>query len=315
MAISVIIPTYNEESHIKDLIFELLKSKNVISEIFICDAGSTDSTVNIIKDICAQFEIVKYLHNKNKFVSFAFNEAYKLSSGKYIALLGAHAFYPINYLEVGLKCLENGEADVVGGPLNQKGWGQNGIAIALAMSSIFGVGNTEFRTSKKKQFVDSVAFAIYRKEIFEKVGLLNVNLKRNQDDELHYRIKKFGYQILMVPEMESTYYVRESFYRLFNQYYEYGLYKPLVFKLVKKGMRLRHFVPSLFVLYIFSLPFLYLIIGNFAFFPLLLYFVFAFYFAFEKTNSPDLILRVFLAFLILHVSSGVGFLIGIFKKS
>jgi glycosyltransferase involved in cell wall biosynthesis len=315
MSISVIIPTFNEEMYLKKLVYELLKSEKVICEIFICDAGSTDGTIEIINELCKKFKIVKYLNNKKKFVSFAFNEAYKITNGKYITLLGAHAFYPINYLEVGLKYLENGEADVIGGPLNQKGKSHNGNAIAMAMSSIFGVGNTEFRTSKKKQFVDSVAFAIYRKEMFEEIGLLNVTLKRNQDDELHYRIKKFGYKILMVPEMESTYYVRDSFFRLFNQYYEYGLYKPLVFKLVKEGMRLRHFVPSLFVFYIFLLPFLYLVFVNFAFLPLLLYFVFAFYFAFEKTNSPDLILRVFWAYLILHISSGLGFLIGIFKKS
>jgi glycosyltransferase involved in cell wall biosynthesis len=314
MKISIVIPTLNEANYLKKLVQNLLKSKNVISEIFICDAGSTDGTIDIIEELKKEDNCVKLINNKKKFVSYAFNEAYNQSTGKYLALLGSHAFYPDKYLENGLKYLESGEADVIGGPLNQQGHGENGSAIALAMSSKFGVGDTEFRTSKEKKYVDSVAFAIYRKSIFEKVGLLNESLNRNQDDELHYRIKANGFKILMVPEMQSTYYVRDSFQKLFTQYFGYGLYKPLVFKLVKQGMRIRHLIPAFFVLYLLLLPLGLYIIGYYAFIPFLLYLILALYISNSATSNFLIKLKIIYACLILHISYGSGFLLGFFKE-
>ena len=313
MKISIVIPTLNEANYLKKLVQNLLKSKNVISEIFICDAGSTDGTIEIIHELAAQHNVVKYFENKRKYVSYAFNDVYALSTGKYIALLGSHALYPLHYLEFGLQYLESGETDVVGGPLNQQGHGENGKAIALAMSSKFGVGDTEFRTSKKKQYVDSVAFAIYRKEMFQKIGLLDESLMRNQDDELHYRIKANGYKIMMVPEMECTYYVRDSFKKLFKQYVEYGLYKPLVLKKVSQGIRLRHLIPAMFVTFLCLLPVAILLIGPVVFLPLLLYIVLALIVGFSSSTRPVLAFKVMYAMFILHVSYGSGFLLGLGK--
>lgn len=311
--ITIVLPTLNEKNYLRELVEKLLLSNSVISEIFICDAGSTDGTIDIIHDLARQFSCVKYYNNKRKFVSYAFNDVYPFATGKYMALLGSHALYPEHYLENGLHYLELGEADVIGGPLNQQGHGETGAAIAFAMSSKFGVGDTEFRTSKKKQLVDSVAFAIYRKSIFEHIGLLDETLKRNQDDELHYRIKSNGYKIMMVPEMECTYYVRDSFRKLFKQYFEYGIYKPLVLKKVSQGIRIRHVIPSLFVLYLVLLPFLFLIVNQLAFLPLIMYILLALYVAFSGSKNPFRMSKVMLAILILHLSYGSGFIVGIKK--
>ncbi|MDZ7648838.1 MAG: hypothetical protein U5K54_17615 [Cytophagales bacterium] len=117
----------------------------------------------------------------------------------------------------------------VGGPLIQKGKSEKGKAIAHAMSSKLGVGDTEFRTDSKKQYVDSVAFAMYKREIFDSIGVMDEQLIRNQDDELHYRMNAAGYRILMVPEMQCVYYVRETLRGLFKQYFQYGLFKPFTF--------------------------------------------------------------------------------------
>jgi glycosyltransferase involved in cell wall biosynthesis len=312
--ITIVIPTLNEAKYLKELVEKLILSEGIINELFICDAGSKDGTIEIINELCKLYPSVKYFDNKRKYVSYAFNDVYPFATGKYMALLGSHAFYPDKYLENGLMYLESGEADMIGGPLNQQGHGENGTAIALAMSSKFGVGDTEFRTSKEKQYVDSVAFAIYRKSIFEKVGLLNESLNRNQDDELHYRIKAKGFKILMVPEMQCTYYVRDSFQKLFTQYFGYGLYKPLVFKLVKQGMRIRHLIPAFFVLYLLLLPLAFYVVGYYAFIPLLLYLILAFYISNSATTGFLIKLKIIYACFILHISYGSGFLLGLFKE-
>lgn len=305
MDVSVIIPTLNEEAHIGGLVEKIIKTNRCAVEVFVCDAGSTDNTIGKVEQL--GYPNVHVVHNTRKYVSYAFNDTFPKTKGKYIALLGAHAEYPEHYLDFALKYLES-ECDVVGGPLNQLGKGDVGKAIAVAMSHKFGVGGTEFRTEQKKMYVDSVAFAVYKRTIFEHIGLLDEQLVRNQDDELHYRMNANGYKILMVPEMRCSYFVRNSLNKLFSQYFQYGLYKPLVFAKVKSGIRIRHIIPTLFVFYLAILPialYLNLLLGV----PLLIYFVAAISFSLQSdVKRKDI---VFTAFLFLHISYGAGFLLGL----
>lgn len=160
--------------------------------------------------------------------------------------------------------------------------------------------------------VDSVAFAIYKREIIEQCGLMDESLPVNQDDEFHYRVKSKGYRIMMIPEMSSTYYVRDSFVKLFRQYFRYGLYKPAVLKKVSGSVRLRHLMPSLFTIYLLSLPLMILI--PIWILPLLLYFLLIL----ARSLSFNEILKIRLlsipVFPLIHLSYGSGFLLGLFRK-
>lgn len=308
MDVSVIIPVLNEEDHIGELLSSIYNANTCSIEVFVCDAGSTDQTLTILNNL--RFPNLHIQHNPQKFVSFAFNNTFPKTTGKYVALLGAHAYYPQHYFDHAINYLET-ECDVVGGPLIQLGKTTTGNAIAFAMSSKFGVGGTEFRTEKKKMLVDSVAFAVYKREIFDTIGLLDETLLRNQDDELHYRMNAHGYKLLMVPEMECSYYVRDSFGAVFNQYFQYGLYKPLVFAKVKSSIRLRHIIPSGFVAYLCSIPLLWMLVGTIALYPLCTYFLLAVVMAARFSSSIVSIVNVVTAFVTLHVSYGSGFLLGL----
>jgi GT2 family glycosyltransferase len=224
--------------------------------------------------------------------------------------MGAHATYPTKFFKIALEILENNEADAVGGPLIQMGRTWKGSIIAACMSTKWGVGGTEFRTSSKRQYVQSVAFAVYNKNVFEKAGLLDEDLIRNQDDEFHYRLNHLGFRILMVPELACTYYVRESLKGLWKQYYGYGLYKPLVLKKVKSSVRLRHIVPALFVIYwifAFVLWWLWPILCV----PGILYVILNTIFSVKVgKGSLQSMLYAFLVFPTLHFAYGLGFIKG-----
>lgn len=309
--ISVVIPVLNEQAYIVPLVEGLLSNTSVNAEVLICDGGSTDNTRMLVAELQRKFLTVQLVNNPERYVSHAFNNAYRISTGKYICLLGAHAHYPPNFLDLAFDTLESGVCDAVGGPLIQKGKTSVGKAIAFAMSSKFGVGGTEFRTETKRMYVDSVAFAVYRKSIFEQSGLLDTDLIRNQDDELHYRLNKLGFRILMIPEIACEYYVRDSLSALRKQYFGYGLYKPLVFAKVKQSARLRHLVPPAFACYCLLLPLAFL--HWIWLLPLLLYIcVIAFI---SYTAQLPLRSKVYLSLVYptLHLSYGLGFLLGVNK--
>jgi len=312
--ISIIIPIYNEEKYVENLAMSILCEDGIQKEIFFVDGQSTDKTIEILNDLKKKYSNIYIIENSKMYVSFGFNKAFPLTQGKYITLLGAHAIYPKGFFKIAFEYLEKNECDVVGGPLIQVGKGIVGESIAYAMSSKFGVGGTEFRTESKKQFVDSVAFAVYKKEIFNKIGLLDEQLIRNQDDELHYRINSKGYKILMVPEMACTYFVRNNIRLLFRQYFQYGLYKPLVFKKVKSGMRLRHIIPALFCMYLVTLiPFS--IINILYAIPIVLYLLMLVIVTIKSKLSFRHYPFIVSSFFTLHFSYGMGFLLGLFRKN
>ena len=313
MILSIIIPVYNEINFIDTLLQSLLNDTFEM-QVLLVDGGSTDGTRERINEWSVKHPKIKMVDNPQRFVSSGFNKAYALSTGKFIAFIGAHAHYPKNYFSTAIKILENDESDAVGGSLRQIGKTEMGKAIAYCMSSKFGVGDTEFRTSKEKRFVQSVAFAVYKRTVFQRVGLMNEKLIRNQDDEFHYRLNQQGFRILMVPEMTCTYYVRESLKRLFSQYFQYGLYKPMVLRKVKSEVKLRHLVPTFFVVYLISIIPAFDYLGIIALLPLLIYLVLAIMLATRNCGSLLEKIYCFIVYPTLHISYGTGFILGLFKK-
>jgi GT2 family glycosyltransferase len=144
--------------------------------------------------------------------------------------------------------LSTREADCVGGAIENIGEGFWGQAISLAMSSPFGVGDAHFRYSHRERYVDTLAFCAYRREVFDKIGLFDEKLVRNQDYELNYRLRKAGGKILLTPAIKSRYYTRASLRRLWSQYFQYGLWKVQMLRMHPRSVRIRQLVPPLFVL-------------------------------------------------------------------
>src|SRR5262249_10705881 len=85
-----------------------------------------------------------------------------------------------------------------------------------------------------------------------RVGILDEEMIRNQDDEFNYRIRKLGGRILLIPNASSRYVARSSLRLLWKQYFQYGLWKVRVLQKHPYQMQLRHFVPALFVITLMS---------------------------------------------------------------
>jgi len=111
------------------------------------------------------------------------------------------------------------------------------------------VGNAYFRIGvKEPRWVDTVPFGCYRREVFDRIGLFDEELVRNQDDEFNLRLIRQGGRILLVPGITSCYYARDSLRKLWRMYYQYGYFKPLVARKVGGVLTIRQVIPAVFVL-------------------------------------------------------------------
>jgi succinoglycan biosynthesis protein ExoA len=188
------------------------------------------------------------LSNEKKITPVAFNIGIKNARGSIVAIMGAHCSLAPDYVSTCVHYLSTREADCVGGPIQSIGEGFWGEAISLAMSSPFGVGDAHFRYSHQERYVDTVAFGAYRREVFDKIGLFDEKLVRNQDYDLNYRLRKAGGKILLTPAIKSHYYTRASLKKLWSQYFQYGFWKVQMLRKHPRSARARQLVPPLFAL-------------------------------------------------------------------
>jgi hypothetical protein len=179
------------------------------------------------------------------------------------------------------------------------------------------VGGVLFRQNVEKGlYVDTLAFGAYKREVFDQLGGYDEELVRNQDDEFNFRIIQNDMKIWLDPSIKSTYTQRNSFVGLLKQYFQYGFYKVRVIQKRRGIASWRHVVPGLFVLGLFISFSIFFIYGNnipilFVCLPYLLFSLLAT--IFELIKSPFNLLSVMmlpLTFYILHISYGLGFVLG-----
>jgi glycosyltransferase involved in cell wall biosynthesis len=286
-------------------------------EIICVDGASTDQTREIVSRYAQKDHRVHLMDNPRKIVPVAMNMAIKQAKGDVIIRLDCHAEYAGDYVCSCLEVLSRTEADNVGGYLTTKPGEDTGMgrAIAAATSSRFGVGDSAFRTGGPEQDVDTVPFGCFQREVFDRYGLYDERLIRNQDIEFNGRIKEGGGRIIISPKIRLTYFNQATLKGLWRQAFRNGLWNPYTVYLIGGGLQTRHFVPLIFVLSIVVFA-LGGIISRSAWLALstelLLYAAFGTAVALKasKRNRSSAGLVV-LSFIVLHVAYGIGSLVGI----
>lgn len=323
LSVSVIIPCRNEEKYIERCLNSILENdypKDKL-EIIIADGGSTDRTKEIISIFNEKYPFIKLLNNLRKITPAGLNIGIKNSKGEIIMIMSAHGKCASNYISTCVKYLLETNVDAVGGLYLTLPRESTFIAyaIALALSSPFGVGNAHYRVGiKGNRKVDTVAWGCYRKEIFGKAGLFDEEFESCEDDEFNYRLREKNCELLLTSETTSYYYARTSLKKLWKQYMEYGIWKVCVFQKHPRMMQLRQFVPVIFILSI-----LLSLILSVYYSPLLLLLFFIlgsylscnlfFTFKISKEEGWKYFLLLPVVFATLHFSYGIGLLIGLIK--
>jgi len=249
--ISVIMPVRNEQQAIRRSLAAVLAQDYPYDrlEVLVADGRSEDDTRHIVGEMAARDSRLHLIDNEARIMATGFNAALELSRGDIIVMLGGHAELSPNYLRTCARFLKLKKADCVGGTLETVCETGKAAAISLAMSSPFGVGNAAFRIgARKATYVDTVAFGAYTRGIIQRAGALDEELVRNQDDEYNYRLRKLGARILLVPRLRCRYSSRTSLRSLWQQYFQYGFWKVRVMQKHPRQMCPRQFVPSAFVL-------------------------------------------------------------------
>jgi succinoglycan biosynthesis protein ExoA len=318
--ISVIMPIRNEADYIAHSLNAVMAQDFPFNriEIFVVDGMSSDGTRQILQEYAKEYPNLHLVDNPGRIVPTGFNTAITLARGTIIIRIDGHTLIDPDYVRQCIDALYNTGADNVGGKMNAVGISGFGEAVALATSSPFGVGGGRFHYSDKKEWVDTVYMGAWRREIFDRIGLFDEELVRDQDDEFNYRLREQGGKILLSPKIKSTYTVRSKPRSLWRQYFQYGYWKVRVLQKHPRQMRPRQFIPPAFagvllfstLLAVFTFSgrlLLGIILGSY----LLANLTASTYTAAQKGWRHLPLLPIVYA--ILHLSYGLGFLTGLVK--
>lgn len=321
--VSVIVPMRNEERYIGRCLRSLAAQDYPKDrfEVLAVDGDSTDASRRMAEDAAQETGLhLRVISNLRRSTPCGLNVGIAQARGEVIARVDAHAHVEPTFLSESVAALRESGADVVGGPIRSAGDGLVGGAIALAMSSPFGVGNAAFRYSREEQFTDTVPFPTYRRSVFERIGAFAEDMEWGEDDEFHYRLGDAGGRILLTPRIASTYFTRSSLASVARQYFRYGRVKVEVLRRHPRRMRVRQLVPGAFVVALaatgslatlrgrFMLP-LAALAGAYALASLA-----ASVRAAGRANWRYLSVLP-LAFACLHLSYGLGFLVGLARTA
>jgi glycosyltransferase involved in cell wall biosynthesis len=116
MKLSIIIPVYNEEKTVSQILKKIstIKFKDVIKEIIVVDDGSSDNTLVVIKSLKLS-GIKLFTHKKNQGKGAAVRTGINNATGEYIVIQDADLEYNPEDINKLLEPIQSGRARVVYG--------------------------------------------------------------------------------------------------------------------------------------------------------------------------------------------------------
>lgn len=254
MKLSFIIVAFNSENALHNSLTSLVEQDYPHSEIevILVDGCSTDRTKDIMLEFQnkeTSFGRVLVLDNPGKFLPCGWNVALAQVTGEIVLRVDAHTKFPKDFISKNVRCLESGKS-ICGGKVISilEDNSQINRVMLESENSMFGGGFTFFRRGEVAKYTNTLAFAAYKKEIFEAAGPYNERLVRTEDNDMHYRMGKAGYKFFFDPEIVSYRYCRSSFSKLLRQKYLNGYWVGLTMGVQPKAFSVFYLVPLLFVL-------------------------------------------------------------------
>jgi glycosyltransferase involved in cell wall biosynthesis len=180
--VSVIVPCYNGAPFLEEALRSALAQSYPRVEIIVVDDGSTDNSGEV-----AQRFPIKYIWQRNSGLSAARNSGIRESKGSYLVFLDADDRLKPKAIEIGLRALELRPdcALVVGDHVFISSDGSP-LAISCKVDPL----HSHYAALLKSNFIEMISTVLFRRSVFDEVGVFNARLRAAEDYELYLRIAR-----------------------------------------------------------------------------------------------------------------------------
>jgi len=221
MESSIVIPAYNTENTISNLI-EACLNQSVKSEIVVVDDGSTDDTADIIKKYP-----VKYIYQDNSGPAAARNAGWKAASGEIICFTDSDCIPEKDWIR---KMVDKYHLDDVGGVGGSYDIANKESVLAECIHEE--IVQRHKKATGETDYLGSFNVS-YRRRVLEEVGGFNKSFKHasGEDNDLSYRVKKAGYKLIFDKNIEVAHYYQTDLLKYLKEQYRHGYWRMKLYRL------------------------------------------------------------------------------------
>jgi glycosyltransferase involved in cell wall biosynthesis len=307
---SIVVPTFSRTDEVIELLDSLETQQNKNFEVIIADGSLDDSVGKVVKAYMNRLKLI-YLYDKGLGISESRNWGVKNASGDYVVFFDSDCVIPSQYFAVLDDYLNQNPLDAFGGPDKaHESFNNHQKAINYAMTSFFTTGGIRGKKTHIGQYQPRGFNMGIKREVFNLLGGYS-GLKVSEDIDLSMRLFKSGYKVGLIEEAFVYHKRRSTFYKFFRQVNSFGSGRIDLQIRHGNALKLVHFLPTLFTLYILF----GLIISIFSWIAftfwagsLLVYFFLLFIDSTIQNKSTVIGLQSVYAACIMHIGYGMGML-------
>jgi cellulose synthase/poly-beta-1,6-N-acetylglucosamine synthase-like glycosyltransferase len=250
--VDVVVSTFNEERYVQRCLDSVLGQDYPAerTRVILVDGGSSDGTVELARSVAERDERLTVIADgERRNLPASLNLAREHCAGELVAKVDAHGYPERDFLRLAAANFDGRGTRLacVGGRPVQDGDTAFGRAVALARTSRFGVGASEYAGSRQRALVDTVQCGVYRRSVLDELGWFNADMNFGEDEELNWRIREAGYDILLDQRVTFHYTTRPSWRAAYRQYRNYGEARVRVVREHPGFLRPYHLAPAALV--------------------------------------------------------------------
>ncbi|MFV0294940.1 MAG: glycosyltransferase [Hyphomicrobiaceae bacterium] len=320
-SVAIVIPVFNEIDHLPALMADVrAQDYPGIATIFLADGNSTDGSLDALNAWAQDDPRVEVVNNPRRVQAAAINAVFMNAATDIVMRLDAHARYAPDVVSACVAVLlETGAGGVGAAARPAEQHTAVGRAIALAHKSRLGVGVAKFRQEDAEGWADTIWNGCYWRHVVARVGPMREDLWRAEDNDFNERVRRLGYRLYISPRVVAHYKTRQSFSRLWQQYFDTGMSTILAMSVNPRAFSFRHLVPLAFVLSLIVPqvlafvwpPFSLVSMGVLAIYLCALALATAV--AGRNARSIGAVALLPVALMVLHLAYGAGSLAGVFR--
>lgn len=198
---SVLIPCFNADNWIAVAIESALKQSAKPIEVIVCDDGSTDDSVRVVREFGDDVTLIQGEHRGGNATR---NALLQSARGEWVQFLDADDYLEPDKLATQLKSLHRvaDAADVIYSPVICEVW-RNGRAIERSTSVV--TESTSIHEQWVRWQVAQTGSVLWRKDALLSIGGWNEQYPCCQDNEVTLRAIQAGLKFHLCPEAGAVY--------------------------------------------------------------------------------------------------------------
>lgn len=251
MFFSIIIPLYNRPQEIDELLHTLTQQTYTQFEVLIIEDGSKIDAKDIVDSYADSLDI-KYFYKENGGQGFARNFGFEHAKGDYFVIFDSDCLIPIDYLEIVKNHLLEHQLDAYGGPDGaHPSFTPVQKAISYSMTSPFTTGGIRGNKKHIGQFHPRSFNMGISREVWERTGGF-ILTRLGEDIEFSIRIQSMGFKIGLIPDAIVFHKRRTDLKQFYKQLHFFGRARINIYKHFPSELKMVHFFPALFTLFLMA---------------------------------------------------------------